>query len=122
MNDTLIIIGTIVIVAIVVIVCHVVDTRVNSYLKKYSDSRDSEEAKTIAKVAANASTAFEEALKKSFNEAIADGVITKEEAIKIITDTFTAVKNEFIDTSKDLINKEKAEKDLNAEELLEEEV
>ena len=121
MNDeVLIIIGTIVIAAIAVIICHIVDVRVREYLKKYTESHDSEEANTVAKVASNAATAFEEALKKSFNEAIADGIITKAEALKIVTDTFTAVKDEFLNTSKDLINKEKLVKEFDKEDELDE--
>ena len=121
MNDeVLLIMGTVVIAAIAVVICHIVDTRVKEYLKKYSEARDTGEAATIAKVASNATTAFEAALKKSFNEAIADGVITREEALKIVTDTFTAVKDEFINTSKDLINKEKVSTDLVEEDQLDE--
>jgi len=61
------------------------------------------------------STAFEAALKKSFNEAIEDGVITREEAINIITTTFIAVKNQFIATSKDIINQEREAKETTGE-------
>lgn len=106
-SDAMVILSTIVIVAVIVIVCYIVDTRVKEYLKKYTEAHDTDEAATIAKVASNVSTAFEAALKKSFNEAIADGVITREEAINIITTTFIAVKDQFITTSKDIINQER---------------
>lgn len=116
MNDeSLIIVSTVLIVAAVVIVCYIVDHHIKEYLKKYTEARDSMETATVAKVVSNATTAFEEALKKSFNDAIADGVITKAEALKIVTDTFTAVKDEFIKTSKELINEESLEKESAAE-------
>lgn len=104
--DAMVILSTIVVVAVVLIVCYIIDSRVKEYLKKYAEAHDSNEAATIVNVASNVSTAFEAALKKSFNEAIADGVITREEALDIISKTFTAVKDEFIKTSKDLINEE----------------
>ena len=106
-DDAMTILSTIIIVAVIVIVCYLVDSRLKEYLKKYTEAHGSEETATIAKVASNVSTAFEVALKKSFNDAIADGVITRDEAIGIITTTFAAVKDEFIKTSKDLINDEK---------------
>lgn len=115
--DAMVILSTIIIVAVVVIVCYIVDTRIREYLKKYSEAHDNEEAATIAKVASNVSTAFEVALKKSFNEAIADGVITREEAINIITTTFIAVKDQFISTSKDIINQEREIKEEIAEDM-----
>ena len=104
--DAMVILSTIIIVAVVLIVCYIIDTRVKEYLKKYTEAHDSEETATIVSVASNVSSAFEAALKKSFNEAIADGVITREEALNIVSKTFTAVKDEFIKTSKDLINTE----------------
>jgi hypothetical protein len=104
--DAMVILSTIIIVAVVLIVCYMIDTRVKEYLKKYTEAHDSEETATIVSVASNVSSAFEAALKKSFNEAIADGVITREEALDIVSKTFTAVKDEFIKTSKDLINTE----------------
>ena len=107
MTDTPIIVGTIVIVAIAVIICYVIDKHVKSYLKKFADSQEQNETATFAKVAEGMTVAFEEALRRSFNEAIEDGIITKEEALKIVTDTFTAVKNEFIKSSKSYINNER---------------
>jgi antitoxin component YwqK of YwqJK toxin-antitoxin module len=105
-DNTILVIGTLAVVAIVLIACYVVETKIKSYIESFANKRDDTEAKSLAKVASNAATAFEEALKQSFNEAIEDGVITKAEALNIVTTSFEAVKNEIIKNSIKLINNE----------------
>lgn len=104
MNDQMmLILGTLGITAIVIGILFVINDHIKPRIKELSKAEDDSVMNIFAKIASSSSVAFEEALKNAFNEAIADGVITKEEAMNIITLTFSAVKDNIIKTSSELI-------------------
>ena len=90
-SSVITIVGVIVIAAI----CYIMSRNVKKVLDDKKQSDNEVEAKS-ASVISETATAFETALKQSFNEAIADGVITKEEALKIVTASIAAVKAQFV--------------------------
>ena len=98
-SSVITIVGVIVIAAI----CYIMSRNVKKVLDDKKQSDNEVEAKS-AGIILETATAFETALKQSFNEAIADGVITKEEALKIVTASIAAVKTQFVKSMTTEIN------------------
>ena len=94
---------TIVGVIVIAVICYIMSRSVKKVLDDKKQSDNEVEAKS-ASIISETATAFETALKQSFNEAIADGVITKEEALKIVTASIAAVKTQFVKSMTTEIN------------------
>lgn len=94
---------TILAVIAIAIICFVFSQKIKVMLKDISKSEDKLVGKT-AKLVSESANAFEESLKQAFNEAIADGVITKDEALSIVTKTMEATRAQFITSLTNRIN------------------
>ena len=99
---------TIVCVVAVACICYSLDKHIKQYLedKKHSDM---EEVSNVAGIVSATADTFEVVLKNEFNKALEDGVITKEEAIEIVTHSLQALKKQFIRSTVDEINTDREE-------------
>lgn len=89
----------------IAVICYIMSNNVKKVLDEKKKSENAIESKT-AGIISETAEAFETALKQSFNDAIADGVITKEEALKIVAASISAVKTQFVKSMTTEINEE----------------
>lgn len=94
---------TIVGVIVIAIICYIMSNNVKKVLDEKKKSENALEARS-ASIVSDTAAAFETALKQAFNDAIADGVITKEEALKIVVASISAVKSQFVKSMTSEIN------------------
>ena len=104
-SSVITIVGVIVIAAI----CYIMSRNVKKVLDDKKQSDNEVEAKS-ASIISETATAFETALKQSFNEAIEDGVIKKKKKIKSVTASIAAVKTHFVKSMTTDINEKKKKK------------
>lgn len=95
-------VGTLVVVVVVAAIFYFVDKKLKKMVENQSKiGLNSMITLTLVNRAINT---FEKSLRKSFNDAMEDGVITKQELILIIATTASDVKDEIINVLREDIN------------------
>ena len=93
------------IVLSVAIICYFIDRKLKKYIgDKQNETNPDSGVFSALVLTNNAINAFEKTLKETFNEAIDDGVITKDELFNIVTKTIASVKDQVISDLTDDIN------------------
>ena len=93
------------IVLSVAIICYFIDRKLKKYIgDKQNETNPDSGVFSALVLTNNAINTFEKTLKETFNEAIDDGVITKDELFNIVTKTIASVKDQVISDLTDDIN------------------